>query len=105
MNRVSGKTLSEAYVEIDGEENWILSLIPKFQGKILKGRTTSVTISCQRDLCRAIFPHRYTPEGEKSLEFLGRNEINGILAICKNYKVIFAFKNILVPNLTNIVFF
>ena len=85
IDRSTGKTKNEAFIELrdfaDCER-----CIASFNRKILKGRPVSVQSSSYTELFNTHFP---LAAPEQNL-FLTREEINSILAICKNYKVSFA---------------
>ncbi|KAI9204059.1 uncharacterized protein BJ171DRAFT_507547 [Polychytrium aggregatum] len=107
MNRVTGKTLSDAFVEFPSiAEAQAAMELHRGQRIVVKGRCLALQPSCQEELLTTLFPTRYgiplsarasvyTPTHGESPDiaprpFLHRDEINGILLICRNLKVHFA---------------
>ncbi|CAG8794176.1 2279_t:CDS:10 [Gigaspora margarita] len=107
MDRTSGKTLSEAYIELatSAEAN---RAVDTRNMKPLKGRLVSCMRSSQEDLMRAVFPKW---KGEFSgcdavvtseilqssptvpqIPFITREEMNSLLVVCRNYKLHFSRK-------------
>lgn len=109
MDRTTGKTMSDAYVELATFEDLQCAIETKNQ-RTLKGRMVSVKACSQDDLLNAIFPKwRGTfkdtaaiPPDTKVVQsmstaaggggsacppFITREEINSLLVVCKNYKV------------------
>jgi hypothetical protein len=112
MDRTTGKTLSEAYIEL-GSEIDAAKALEKNQ-KPLKGRLLSVTKSSQEDLMKAIFPkwkgkfqslNAVAPSattrrnvtltvsgGTNASPLVTREETNSILVVCRNFKLHFSRK-------------
>lgn len=110
MDRTTGKTLSDAYVEFATVFDMRRAIETKNQ-KPLKGRVVSVTECCQEELLKVVFPKwrghfqgisaipppnevlrtMTTAAGGGSSSgcppFITREEINSLLVVCKNYKV------------------
>lgn len=109
MDRTTGKTMSDAYVEMATFEDLQCAIETKNQ-RTLKGRTVSVKACSQDDLLNAIFSKwrgsfkdtvAIPPDtkvvqsmstavgggGSTCPPFITREEINSLLVVCKNYKV------------------
>lgn len=100
VDRSSGKTLSNAFVELDDQEE-ALNAIASCNRKPLKGRLVHVSVSSQDELLKTIFPSwsgdfhdgmaiRTDDDNVPSKlghTFITRQEINSLLTICRNYKV------------------
>ncbi|KAI8642856.1 hypothetical protein BD408DRAFT_415730 [Parasitella parasitica] len=115
MDRTTGKTLSDAYVEFASVQDLRRAVDTKNQ-KPLKGRVVSVSECCQEELLKVVFPKwrgqfqgisAIPPSSEvmKSMTtaagggnspgcppFITREEINSMLVVCKNYKLHFSRK-------------
>ncbi|KAI9320871.1 hypothetical protein BX666DRAFT_2024480 [Dichotomocladium elegans] len=115
MDRTTGKTLSDAYVEFAGMAD-LRRAIETRHHKPLKGRIVTVSECSQEDLLRVVFPKwrgqfcgvsAIPPASEvvKSMStaagggsssgcppFVTREEINSLLVVCKNYKLHFSRK-------------
>ncbi|KAK4509813.1 uncharacterized protein ATC70_007117 [Mucor velutinosus] len=115
MDRTTGKTLSDAYVEFATVFDLRRAIETKNQ-KPLKGRIVSVTECCQEELLKVVFPKwrgqfqgisaipppnevlrtMTTAAGGGSSSgcppFITREEINSLLVVCKNYKLHFSRK-------------
>lgn len=110
MDRTTGKTLSDAYVEFASVADMRRAIDTRHQ-KPLKGRVVSVYECSQEELLSVIFPKwrgqfhgtlAIPPASEivRTMStaagggnsgcppFITREEINSLLVICKNYKVI-----------------
>ncbi|CAG8539777.1 4534_t:CDS:10 [Diversispora eburnea] len=101
MDRTTGKTLSEAYVELATLADAHRAVDTR-NIKPLKGRLVSCMRSSQEDLMRAIFPKWkgefsgcdavITTEMLQSapnvphVPFVTREEMNSLLVVCRNYK-------------------
>ncbi|CAG8493881.1 17208_t:CDS:10 [Acaulospora morrowiae] len=107
MDRTTGKTLSEAYVELATLADAHRAVDTRNM-KPLKGRLVSCMRSSQEDLMRAIFPKW---KGEFSgcdavvtadvlqssptvphVPYITREEMNSLLVVCRNYKLHFSRK-------------
>ncbi|RIA94493.1 hypothetical protein C1645_864949 [Glomus cerebriforme] len=107
MDRSTGKTLSEAYVEFATIAE-AQRAVDTRNMKPLKGRLVSCVRSCQEDLMKAVFPKW---KGEFSgcdaiitdeilqsdrsvlhIPLITREEINSLLVVCRNYKLHFSRK-------------
>ncbi|CAG8459485.1 12950_t:CDS:2 [Gigaspora rosea] len=102
LSKTSGKTLSEAYIELatPAEAN---RAVDTRNMKPLKGRLVSCMRSSQEDLMRAVFPKWkgefsgcdavVTSEMLQSsptvpqIPFITREEMNSLLVVCRNYKM------------------
>ncbi|CEP08849.1 hypothetical protein [Parasitella parasitica] len=115
MDRTTGKTLSDAYVEFASVQDLRRAIETKNQ-KPLKGRVVSVSECFQEELLRVVFPKWRgqfqgisaippTTEVVRSMTtaagggsssgcppFITREEINSMLVVCKNYKLHFSRK-------------
>ncbi|KAI7901470.1 uncharacterized protein BX663DRAFT_562363 [Cokeromyces recurvatus] len=115
MNRTTGKTLSDAYVEFASVLDMQRAIETRNQ-KPLKGRIVSVTECSQEELLMTIFPKwRGQFQGIYAIPptikvvrtmstaagggnsgcsppFVTREEINSLLVVCKNYKLHFSRK-------------
>ncbi|KAI8088771.1 uncharacterized protein BX664DRAFT_358414 [Halteromyces radiatus] len=114
MDRTTGKTLSDAYVELATMEDVRYAIETKHQ-KPLKGRIVSVIQCQQEELLTVIFPKwrgkfsgttAIPPDtkvvksmstaagggGNTCPPFITREEINSLLVVCKNYKLHFSRK-------------
>ncbi|KAI8980996.1 hypothetical protein BDB01DRAFT_851411 [Pilobolus umbonatus] len=114
MDRYTGKTLSDAYVEFANKEDVYLAIDTTNQ-TALKGRIITVTECSQEELLTVIFPKwrgqfygisaippnldivrsMSTAAGGGSSgcpPFITREEINSLLMVCKNYKLHFSRK-------------
>ncbi|RUS20149.1 hypothetical protein BC937DRAFT_86271 [Endogone sp. FLAS-F59071] len=114
MDRTSGKTLCDAYVEVCQPVD-LSKVIESRHMKPLKGRLVSVVQSTQEELMRTIFPRwrgdfigidAVPPDsatlsgagtifgggGGTTSPFVGRDEINSLLVVCRNYKLHFSRK-------------
>ncbi|GAN10957.1 hypothetical protein MAM1_0437d10507 [Mucor ambiguus] len=115
MDRTTGKTLSDAYVEFATVFDLRRAIETKNQ-KPLKGRIVSVTECCQEELLKVVFPKwrgqfqgiSAIPPANEILRtmttaagggnssgcppFITREEINSLLVVCKNYKLHFSRK-------------
>ncbi|KAL9538957.1 hypothetical protein PS6_011397 [Mucor atramentarius] len=115
MDRTTGKTLSDAYVEFATVFDLRRAIETKNQ-KPLKGRIVSVTECCQEELLKVVFPKwRGQFQGISAIPppnevvrtmttaagggsnsgcppFITREEINSLLVVCKNYKLHFSRK-------------
>ncbi|KAI9476191.1 MAG: hypothetical protein EXX96DRAFT_291119 [Benjaminiella poitrasii] len=114
MNRTTGKTLSDAYVEFASISD-VRRAIDTRNQKPLKGRIVSVTECTQEELLTIVFPKWRgqfqgicaippTTEVVRSMStaagggnsgcppFVTREEINSLLVVCKNYKLHFSRK-------------
>ncbi|KAI9305229.1 hypothetical protein BJ944DRAFT_239845 [Cunninghamella echinulata] len=114
MDRTTGKTLSDAYVELVSHHDLKRAIETKNQ-KSLKGRTVTVTECQQDELLTMIFPKwrgkfvgiSAIPPDTKTVKsmssaaggggstcppFITREEINSLLVVCKNYKLHFSRK-------------
>ncbi|CAO3600444.1 unnamed protein product [Absidia cylindrospora] len=114
MDRTTGKTLSDAYVELATMEDLRYAVATKNQ-KTLKGRVVSVTECNQDELLNVMFPKwrgsfsglaAIPPDtqvvrsmstaagggGSTCPPFITREEINSLLVVCKNYKLHFSRK-------------
>ncbi|KAI9140545.1 hypothetical protein BKA69DRAFT_1079518 [Paraphysoderma sedebokerense] len=111
MNRATGKTLPDAFVEIRPED---IEEAIKMDRRYLKGRLIGVSLSSQEELLSHIFPRwRGTWNGVNAvlgtgtkattselssrrnhidLAFLSYEELNQIIAVCRNYKLFFSRK-------------
>ncbi|KAI8980327.1 hypothetical protein BDB01DRAFT_898224 [Pilobolus umbonatus] len=108
MDRLTGKTYSECYVEFPSELEARKAI--KFGNqKFLKGRITTVSLCSSDELLKVIFPKwkgkfinnkavpfvQYRDRsaiGQAYPPFVTREEINSLLVICKNYKLHFSRK-------------
>lgn len=109
MDRTTGKTLSDAYVEFSTIADMRRAIDTRNQ-KPLKGRIVSVTECSQEELLAVVFPKwRGKFQGTNAIPpatevlrtmstaagggssgfppFITREEINSLLVVCKNYKV------------------
>jgi RNA recognition motif-containing protein len=109
MDRTTGKTLSDAYVEFLTVADMRRAIDTRNQ-KPLKGRIVSVTECSQEELLAVVFPKwRGRFQGTSAIPpatevvrtmstaagggssgcppFITREEINSLLVVCKNYKV------------------
>ncbi|KAI9496489.1 hypothetical protein BDB00DRAFT_121524, partial [Zychaea mexicana] len=114
MDRTTGKTLSDAYVEFATQLDLIRAIETRHQ-KPLKGRVVTVTECTQEELLTVVFPKwrgqfcgvsAIPPPSQvvKSMStaaggggtqcppFVTREEINALLVVCKNYKLHFSRK-------------
>ncbi|CAO3613179.1 unnamed protein product [Cunninghamella blakesleeana] len=114
MDRTTGKTLSDAYVELMSQHDLKRAIETKNQ-KSLKGRIVTVTECQQDELLTMIFPkwrgkfvgNAAIPPDTKIVKsmssaaggggnacppFITREEINSLLVVCKNYKLHFSRK-------------
>ncbi|KAI8333883.1 hypothetical protein BC941DRAFT_433253 [Chlamydoabsidia padenii] len=114
MDRTTGKTMSDAYVELATMEDLQCAIETKNQ-RTLKGRIVSVKACSQDELLNAVFPKwRGTFSGMAAIPpdtkvvqsmstavggggstcppFITREEINSLLVVCKNYKLHFSRK-------------
>jgi hypothetical protein len=115
MDRTTGKTLSDAYVEFLTVGDMRRAIETRHQ-KPLKGRIVSVSECTQEELLGVVFPKwrgtfygtcAIPPASEvvKSMStaagggnsgccppFITREEINSLLVVCKNYKLHFSRK-------------
>ena len=114
MDRTTGKTLSDAYVEFASQADLIRAIETRHQ-KPLKGRIITVTECTQEELLLVVFPKwrgqfcgvsAIPPPSQvvKSMStaaggggtqcppFVTREEINALLVVCKNYKLHFSRK-------------
>ena len=107
MNRMTGKTLPECFVEFETLSDARKAL--EMQFRTLKGRPISMTMSNQQELMDALFPNwKPALDLKESLDLLGsddflintndntgiylnREEIQSLLNICKNFKVMFSY--------------
>lgn len=80
-----GKTLSDAYVELDEIE---CARAFARQRTPLKGRIITIRFAKDMEVFRRVFPS-WTPgkDDETPGVYLKREEINAILLVCKHYKV------------------
>lgn len=113
MDRTTGKTLSDAYVEFSSVSDMRRAIETRNQ-KPLKGRVVSVNECSQEELLSVVFPKwrgqfhgtlAIPPASEvvRTMStaagggnsgcppFITREEINSLLVVCKNYKVISEF--------------
>jgi hypothetical protein len=110
MDRTTGKTLSDAYVEFASTID-LWRAIETRSEKSLKGRIITVSECSQEELLSVIFPKwRGQFQGNMAIPptsdivktmstaagggvnsgcppFITREEINSLLVVCKNYKV------------------
>lgn len=116
MNRSTGKTLSECFIEFATVADAQAALELQASRRIIKGREVSLVPSTQKEFMAALFacfaisdlspdnpflmirnvsPTSYSqaasPLGSAST-FLTRDDIQSILTICKNYKLHFSRK-------------
>ncbi|CAG8493795.1 14224_t:CDS:10 [Cetraspora pellucida] len=107
MDRTSGKTLSEAYIELATPAEAHRAVDTRNM-KPLKGRLVSCMRSSQEDLMKAVFPKWkgefsgcdavVTSEMLQStptvphVPFITREEMNSLLVVCRNYKLHFSRK-------------
>lgn len=114
MDRTTGKTLSDAYVEFSSHDELLRAIETRHQ-KPLKGRIVTVTECPQEELLKVVFPKwrgqfygisAIPPASEvvKNMStaagggsnacppFVTREEINSLLVVCKNYKLHFSRK-------------
>ncbi|KAG2224206.1 hypothetical protein INT45_001324 [Circinella minor] len=114
MDRTTGKTLSDAYVEFASQADLTRAIETRHQ-KPLKGRVITVTECTQEELLLVVFPKwrgqfcgvsAIPPPSQvvKSMStaaggggtqcppFVTREEINALLVVCKNYKLHFSRK-------------
>ncbi|ORX60689.1 hypothetical protein DM01DRAFT_1371240 [Hesseltinella vesiculosa] len=115
MDRTTGKTLSDAYVEFASMADLQIAIETRHQCS-LKGRVVSVMPCEQDELLKAVFPkwrgqfhgNVAVPPDEKVVRsmstaagggndgscplFVTREEINSLLVVCKNYKLHFSKK-------------
>ncbi|KAI8359848.1 hypothetical protein EDC96DRAFT_595781, partial [Choanephora cucurbitarum] len=103
MDRTTGKTLSDAYVEFATTMDMKRAIETKNQ-KPLKGRIVSVIECTQEELLSVVFPKwRGQFHGISAIPpavggvsgcppFITREEINSLLVVCKNYKLHFSRK-------------
>ncbi|GAA5811843.1 hypothetical protein MFLAVUS_005289 [Mucor flavus] len=114
MDRTTGKTLSDAYVEFTSISDMRRAIEARNQ-KPLKGRIVSVTECSQEELLTVVFPKwrgqfhgtlAIPPASEivRTMStaagggnsgcppFITREEINSLLVVCKNYKLHFSRK-------------
>lgn len=113
INRTTGKTLSEAYVELATLADAHRAVDTRNM-KPLKGRLVSCMRSSQEDLMRAIFPKwkgefsgcdavvtaemlQSTPN-VPHVPFITREEMNSLLVVCRNYKVLKLFQSLTTHN-------
>lgn len=83
IDRSTGKTKNEAFIELK-EFSDVERCIATLNRKILKGRPVSVQSSSPTELFNTHFPFAIP---EQNI-FLTKDEINSILTVCKNYKVL-----------------
>lgn len=88
MDRMTGKTLSDCYIEFPSQSEAIRAAEYGNQ-RTLKNRVLSATLCSHQQFLDITFPRR-----KKSIStdpdspwFITREEINSLLTICKNYKV------------------
>jgi hypothetical protein len=118
MNRSTGKTLSECYIEFATVADAQAGLELQASRRIIKGREVSLVPSTQKEFMAALFAcfalselspdnpfllirnvsptsssQATAPLGSAS-SFLTRDDIQSILTICKNYKVGFTIFSI-----------
>lgn len=100
VDRSSGKTLSNAFVELKDQKE-AHHAVASCNRKPLKGRLVHVSMSSQDELLNAIFPSWSgdfqdgmairtdddTVPSKLGHTFITRQEINSLLTICRNYKV------------------
>jgi RNA recognition motif-containing protein len=100
IDRSSGKTLSNAFVELKDQEEAHHAIVI-CNRKPLKGRLVHVSLSSQDELLNAIFPSwsgdflngmavpadNDVAPTKLGHTFITRQEINSLLTICRNYKV------------------
>ncbi|KAI8992028.1 hypothetical protein BDF20DRAFT_909719 [Mycotypha africana] len=114
MDRNTGKTLSDAYIEFTSIADMRRAMHTRNQ-RPLKGRIISVVESSQEEILKAIFPKwrgqfdgtNAIPPPEEVVRtmstaagggtsacppFITREEINSIVVVCKNYKLHFSRK-------------
>ncbi|OZJ02866.1 hypothetical protein BZG36_04087 [Bifiguratus adelaidae] len=104
MDRATGKTLTDAFIELDDAKD-VEKVFAKGFSKTLKMRPVGIQRSNQGDLMHALFPswdgtfdginpvqaEQSTERGKrKGTSFMSREEITSMLAICKNYKYHFS---------------
>jgi hypothetical protein len=82
-----GKTMSDAYLEFENQAT-AAHIVMSRNRSYLKGRLVALRHSKKQELFRRLFPH-WNPEGDETERrtYLKRDEINGILLVCKHYKV------------------
>lgn len=85
IDRTTGKTKNEAFIELKELAN-AEKCVATLNRKILKGRPVAVQSSSFTELFNTHFPFAVA---EQNL-FLTREEVNSILAVCKNYKMHFS---------------
>lgn len=116
MDRTTGKTLSDAYIEFTTASDLRRAIEIRNQ-KPLKGRIVSVVECSQEELLSVVFPKwrgqfygtlAIPPASEvvKTMStaagggsfgcppFITREEINSLLVVCKNYKVFFQYERL-----------
>lgn len=85
IDRTTGKTRNETFIELK-DFNEAERCVAYYNRKILKGRLVSVQSSSYTELFNTHFPHAIP---EQNI-FLAKEEINSILAVCKNFKMHFS---------------
>lgn len=95
MDRMTGKTLSDCYIEFLSESEAIRAAEYGNQ-RILKNRLVSVSVCSHDEFLGITFPswesgftgsQSNDPVENSTNWFITHEEINSLLAICKNYKV------------------
>lgn len=81
----AGKTLSVAFVEISSKD---LFITLSYSREFLRGRMITIRKSSEDELLRHLFPLASPNMGI----WLTRDEINGIIMVCKNYRVHYSRK-------------
>lgn len=98
MDRMTGKTLSDCFVEFK-TDNDLKQAIEMGNQKHIKGRIVSVFRYKYEDMMKWIFPKWSghfmentavpTKQNHHNNPFITKEEMNSLLVICKNYKVRF----------------
>ena len=87
IDRTTGKTLNQVFVEFGQSfhpgERKLPSSLELRQGEKIKGRPVTLSASSMNEVFETHFPEAAPEDGV----YLNREEINSILAICRNYKV------------------
>jgi RNA recognition motif-containing protein len=95
MDRTTGKTLSDCYVEFTCKEE-ALNAVQYTNQKLMKERPINVSFCMMEELLELIFPRwnsgftdskpNFLPSSSLHT-FITQDEIDSLLNICKNYKV------------------
>jgi hypothetical protein len=87
IDKASGKTKNEVFIQLDYvcTEKILPPTLELRQGEKIKGRRVQMSISDADEMFRAHFPHSCSDRGV----YLMQDEVNSLLNVCRNYKVVF----------------